>query len=91
MVSLTNVRNYYCYFFLNHSPLTLAQKLFVILVPHLNDEEDNHEYSEIRDKIMKGLKMAIDKLVEETKLKDGELVIVNEKGEPVRVKARSLK
>ena len=52
---------------------------------------ENHKYADLRDKIMLGLKLAIDRLVNQTKANDGELVIVNDKGIPVRVKARKLK
>ena len=42
------------------------------------------------DKITKGVKLSIERLVERTKKEDGELV-VSENGKVVRVKARDLK
>jgi ubiquinone biosynthesis protein UbiJ len=48
------------------------------------------ESDQLTDKITAGVKLAINRLIERTKKKDGELVIgVN--GKVVRVKARDLK
>ena len=50
----------------------------------------NNKYTELRDKIMKGMKLAIDRLIEKEKANDGYLVVINDKGKPVRVKARDI-
>ena len=52
---------------------------------------ENHKYVELREKIIKGMKLAMDRLIAETKEKDGELVFADPNGNPIRVKARSIK
>lgn len=47
------------------------------------------DYSAIRDKILAGVKKAVQKLIEETARRDGELVI-SKNGRVVRVKAKDL-
>ena len=49
----------------------------------------NHPYSELRDKIVAGTKLAIDRLVEKAKLNDDYLVF-SENGKIVKVRARTL-
>ena len=48
------------------------------------------EIKEIREKILKGIALAYERLVEQKKKDDGELVF-SENGKIVRVKARDLK
>jgi hypothetical protein len=48
------------------------------------------ESDQLVDKITKGVKLAIHRLIEKTKKEDGELVIARD-GKVVRVKARDLK
>lgn len=52
--------------------------------------EHNHPYSELRDKIIFGTKLAFQRLVEKAKLTDDYLVF-SENGKVIKVKARSLK
>ncbi len=47
-------------------------------------------FNEISDKITKGVALAIERLIEQTKKEDGELV-VSKDGKVVRIKARNLK
>lgn len=49
----------------------------------------NHEYSQLRDKLIAGTKLAFYRLVEEAKLKDDYLVF-SENGKVIKVSARSL-
>jgi len=51
---------------------------------------DKKEIEEIREKILKGMALAYERLVEQKKKEDGELVF-SENGEIVTVKARDLK
>ena len=48
------------------------------------------ELKPIREKITKGIELAVQRLIERTKKEDGELVIYKE-GKVVRIKARDLK
>ena len=50
---------------------------------------NNHPYSEIRDKIIAGTKLAFHRLVENAKLNDDYLVF-SKNGKIVKVRARSL-
>ena len=50
---------------------------------------DKKEIKEIREKILKGIALAYDRLVEQKKKEDGELVF-SQDGEIVTVKARDL-
>jgi hypothetical protein len=50
----------------------------------------NSEFDQLADKITKGVKLAIYRLIEKTKKEDGELVISRD-GKVVKVKARDLK
>jgi hypothetical protein len=51
--------------------------------------DKDHEYSELRDKIVAGTKLAFQRLVEKAKLTDDYLVF-SENGKIVKVKARSI-
>lgn len=51
---------------------------------------NNHPYSELRDKLIAGTKLAFDRLVEKAKKEDDYLVF-SENGKVIKVKARSLK
>ena len=44
----------------------------------------------LRDKIIEGLKISMNKLIDDTAKEDGELVFQNDKGEIYRVKAKKL-
>jgi hypothetical protein len=48
-----------------------------------------HEYSEVRDKILEGIKKAVDKLIIKTAQQDGELAF-SENGKVILVKAKDL-
>ncbi len=50
---------------------------------------DNHRYSELRDKIVKGTQLAFKRLVEKAKREDDELVF-GQNGKVVYIKARSI-
>lgn len=50
---------------------------------------NNHPYSELRDKIIAGTKLAFERLVEKAKLNDDYLVF-SENGKVIKVQARSL-
>lgn len=50
----------------------------------------NHQYSELREKLIAGTKLAFQRLVERAKLTD-DYLIFSENGKVVKVKARSLK
>jgi hypothetical protein len=50
---------------------------------------NNHPYSEIREKLIAGTKLAFERLVEKAKLTDDYLVF-SENGKVIKVKARSL-
>lgn len=52
--------------------------------------ENNHPYSELRDKLIAGTKLAFQRLVEKAKLTDDYLVF-SENGKIIKVQARSLK
>jgi hypothetical protein len=52
--------------------------------------QDNHRYSELREKIIAGAKLAYKRLVEKAKLND-EYLIFSENGKIIKVKARSIK
>ena len=51
---------------------------------------NNHPYTELREKLIRGTKLAFHRLVEKAKLNDDYLVF-SENGKPVKVRARSLK
>ncbi len=51
---------------------------------------NNHPYSELRDKLIAGTKLAFDRLVEKAK-KDDDYLVFSENGKVIKVKARSLK
>ncbi len=51
---------------------------------------NNHPYTELRDKLIAGTKLAFERLVEKAKLEDDYLVF-SDNGKPIKVKARSLK
>ncbi len=50
---------------------------------------NNHPYSELRDKIIAGTKLAFKRLVEKAKLND-DCLVFSENGKVVKVKARTL-
>jgi len=50
----------------------------------------DHQYSELREKLIAGTKLAFQRLVERAKLTD-DYLIFSENGKVVKVKARSLK
>jgi hypothetical protein len=50
---------------------------------------NNHPYSELRDKLIAGTKLAFQRLVEKAKLEDDYLVFSKD-GKVIKVKARSL-
>ena len=50
----------------------------------------NHQYSELRDKLIAGTKLAFDRLVEKAKATD-DYLIFSENGKVIKVKARSIK
>lgn len=50
----------------------------------------NHQYSELRDKLIAGTKLAFDRLVEKAKTTD-DYLIFSENGKVIKVKARSIK
>ena len=50
---------------------------------------NTHPYSELRDKIIAGTKLAFERLVEKARLNDDYLVF-SENGKVIKVKARSL-
>jgi hypothetical protein len=52
--------------------------------------ENNHQYAELREKIIAGVNLAFQRLVEKAKITDDYLVF-SEKGKVVHVKARSIK
>ena len=52
--------------------------------------DKNHPYSELRDKLIAGTKLAFERLVEKAKKEDDYLVF-SENGKVIKVKARSLK
>lgn len=47
-------------------------------------------FNEISDKVTQGVTLAVDRLIEQIKKENGELV-VSENGKVVRIKARSIK
>lgn len=49
----------------------------------------DHPYSEIRDKVIAGTKLAFERLVEKAKLND-DYLIFSENGKIIKVKARSI-
>ena len=51
---------------------------------------NNHPYSELREKIVAGTKLAFKRLVEKAKAEDDYLVF-SENGKIIKVKARSIK
>ncbi|MDR2886042.1 MAG: hypothetical protein LBU95_04600 [Rikenellaceae bacterium] len=51
---------------------------------------DKNEMKETRDKILRGINLAFDRLVEQKKKEDGELVF-SQDGKIVRIKARDVK
>ncbi|MBK7311737.1 MAG: hypothetical protein IPI93_13425 [Sphingobacteriaceae bacterium] len=51
---------------------------------------NHHQYSELREKLIAGTKLAFQRLVERAKLTD-DYLIFSENGKVVKVKARSLK
>lgn len=51
---------------------------------------DKHKYSELRDKIMRGAQLAVDRMIEKAKINDESLVF-SKNGKVEIVKARSLK
>jgi hypothetical protein len=51
--------------------------------------ENNHPYSELRDKLIAGTKLAFKRLVEKAKLND-EFLVFSENGKVIKVKARSI-
>jgi len=51
---------------------------------------NNHQYSELREKLIAGTKLAFQRLVEKAKVTDDYLVF-SEKGKVVLVKARTIK
>lgn len=51
---------------------------------------NNHQYSELREKLIAGTKLAFQRLVEKTKISD-DYLIFSENGKVIKVKARSIK
>jgi len=51
---------------------------------------DNEEAEQIREKILKGLALSYERLVEQKKREDGELVFADKDGKIITVKARDL-
>jgi hypothetical protein len=51
---------------------------------------NNHQYSELREKLIAGTKLAFQRLVEKAKVSDDYLVF-SENGKIIKVKARSIK
>jgi hypothetical protein len=50
---------------------------------------NNHPYTDLREKLIFGTKLAFKRLVEKAKLNDDYLVF-SENGKPIKVKARTL-
>lgn len=51
---------------------------------------DKHEFSELRDKIMYGAQLAVDRMIAKAKLND-DTIVISKNGKVEIVKARSLK
>lgn len=52
--------------------------------------ENNHPYSDLRDKLILGTRLAFQRLVDKAKLTD-DYLIFSENGKPIKVRARTLK